>query len=676
MPATKTDPQELIGKRQVRTFAIDGDQAKRATSIDEEARTVELAFASEVKVERWFGTEILLCGAENVMLDRLNAGGALLCNHETDEQIGVVVRGSARTDPDRVCRATVKFSQRQAGLDEFQDVKDGIRSLVSTGYLIHEYTVDEDTETYTATRWEPLEVSLVSIAADIEGAGVDRGLDAGGIDRPPTANEIAKFKARAQALGLKVVDKEGAQPMANDDKEKQERERIAELPPAPPPEQRASAGAVVLASEIMELAKVIDAPGETLAQELARDAIAEGNTLAEFRQKVFEKRREREAATKTPVAKTGNVIDLTEREKKQFSIRNAILADYNMRMGQKDQECFELEISNEIEKRLGAIHSGYTRHGGVLIPTGIALRGGAEMQERRLAAQQVRAGLAAKTTGSGKELVFTEFGSFIELLRSKAMVIALGATVLPGLQGNVGFPRQIGAGTLTWGVENPGADVAESNLTLDQVVLSPKTAQSTTSYSRQLLAQSAIDVDGLVMDDLAAINALGIDKAAIDGVAPAPVGIYTASGVNSVAFGGTVTFDHLVQMETEVASDNADVGTMAYLCTPQVRGKAKVTPELIGTGFSQPIWRDGQVNGYRAEVTNQLAKNLGVATNEHEIIFGVWAQLLIGEWGVLEIITDPYAKKKQGMLEVTSFLLADVQPRHGESFCKGTGLIP
>jgi HK97 family phage major capsid protein len=289
---------------------------------------------------------------------------------------------------------------------------------------------------------------------------------------------------------------------------------------------------------------------------------------------------------------------------------------------------------------------------------------------------QLRAGLAAKTTNAGKELVFTEYGSFIEMLRNRAMVIALGATVLPGLQGNVGFPRQIGAGTLVWGVENPGVDVAESNLTLDQVVLSPKTAQSTTSYSRQLLAQSAIDVDGLVMDDLAAINALGIDKAAIDGVAPAPTGIYTANGVNSVAFGGTVTFDHLVQMETEVAADNADVGTMAYLATPSARGKAKVTPELIGTGFSQPIWRDGTVNGYRAEVTNQLAKNLGVGTNEHGIVFGVWSQLMIGEWGVLEIITDPYAKKKQGMIELTSFLLADVQLRHGESFCKGTGLIP
>jgi len=655
------DLNDLIGKRQERTYTIPADYEKRADVINEEARTVDLAFASETAIERWYGTEILRCDPASVMLERINSGGALLSDHNTRAQIGVVVPGTARTDGDRVCRATAKFSQRQAGADEFQDVKDGIRTQISVGYRVHEYLVNQDEETYTATRWEPLEISLVSIAADVVGSGIGRDLEAGRSDGP--AQEIADLKARALSLGLQITDPKtrGAQTMKDDEQENGNG-------------KPATAGAVLIAREIMELAGVIDAPGDTMAAEIARNAIAENKTLAEFRQMVFEKRRELEAANKTPPP-APNVIELTEREKKRFSIRAAILADVNMRMGQPDQNCFELEISGEIEKRLSSIHSGYERHGGVLIPTGIALRGGAEFMSRRAPVRQVRAGLDTKTPTTGQELVFKEYGSFIEMLRNRAMVIALGATVLPGLQGNVGFPRQIGAGTLTWGVENPGVDTAESNLTLDQVVLSPKTAQSTTSYSRQLLAQSAIDVDGLVMDDLAAINALGVDKAALTGTAPAPVGLYTANGVNSVGFAGTVTFDKVVQMETEVASDNADIGTMAYLATPQIRGKAKVTPELAALG-TYPIWRDGEMNGYRAEVTNQLPKTLGVGVNEHGLVFGVWSQLMIGEWGVLEIITDPYAKKKQGMIEVTSFLLADIQPRHPESFCKATGLIP
>jgi HK97 family phage major capsid protein len=644
----------LIGQRQERTFTINGPGDERG-AIDDGARTVELAFASETRIERWYGTEVLRCDPASVLLARLNAGGALLSDHDSRAQIGAVVPNSARADGDRVCRATVKFSQRQAGADEFQDVKDGIRTQVSVGYLVHEYTVDKytvdkDTETYTATKWEPLEISLVSIAADVIGSGVGRELEQPGPATPapaptPPPQSGQNFKREAATM---------------DDQK-------------PTPETPATVNEVGRATEIMELAKVIDAPGQTLAQDVARDAIAANKTLAEFRQMVFDKRREHEAATQTPVV-SAHAIELSEREKKQFSIRRAILADVRSREdGGREENCFELEVSNEIARRLP---NTLQRHGGILIPTTIALRGGPEILDRRAGRVQQRAGLDTKTATKGQELVFTEYGSFIELLRNRAMVIALGATVLPGLQGNVAFPRQTGAATLTWVAENPGADVAESNLLLDQVVLSPKTAQATTSYSRQLLNQAVLDVDGLVMDDLAQINALGIDLAALHGTgAPQPTGIYAASNVNSVAFGGSVTYQKLVDMETAISDDNADIGTMAYLATPAARGKGKVTPELSGQ-LSQAIWRGNEVNGYRAEVTNQLKKNLGAGTNEHGLIFGVWAQLMIGEWGVLEIITDPYAKKKQGMIEVTSFIMVDIQLRHGESFCKATGLIP
>jgi hypothetical protein len=79
------------------------------------------------------------------------------------------------------------------------------------------------------------------------------------------------------------------------------------------------------------------------------------------------------------------------------------------------------------------------------------------------------------------------------------------------------------------------------------------------------------------------------------------------------------------------------------------------------------------MNGYRAEASNQVSKTLG-GGSEHGIVFGVWSQLIVGEWGAVEIITDPYALKKQGMIEVTEFLMVDIALRYAEAFCKGTGL--
>jgi len=132
--------------------------------IDSEDRTVEICFATETPVSRFFGEEILMCRSGNVRLERLNNRGAFLFEHDPEKQIGAHL--SARIDPDNKCRALVKFSKSELGEQEFQDVRDGIRTLISVGYVVHKYEVDEANEVFTATDWEPLENSLVSIPVD------------------------------------------------------------------------------------------------------------------------------------------------------------------------------------------------------------------------------------------------------------------------------------------------------------------------------------------------------------------------------------------------------------------------------------------------------------------------------------------------------------------------------
>ena len=60
----------------------------------------------------------------------------------------------------------------------------------------------------------------------------------------------------------------------------------------------------------------------------------------------------------------------------------------------------------------------------------------------------------------------------------------------------------------------------------------------------------------------------------------------------------------------KISAANADIGTMAYLTTPEVRGKAKTTPQMANT-IGVAIWINGEMNGYRAEATNQMSKTLG-----------------------------------------------------------------
>ena len=162
---------------------IENVELKRTVSIvrqaiDEEARTVEIAFSSEEPYRRWFGDEILSHDKDAVDLSFLSSGRApFLADHNHTDVIGVIEK--AWIDKDRKGRALVRFGKSPRATEFFDDVVDGIRSNVSVGYVVKKWEVDEEPETpvYTAKKWCPLENSLVSIPADTS-VGVGRSAEA------------------------------------------------------------------------------------------------------------------------------------------------------------------------------------------------------------------------------------------------------------------------------------------------------------------------------------------------------------------------------------------------------------------------------------------------------------------------------------------------------------------
>lgn len=674
-------PEDIIGKPLV--YWLAGATTKRVAETDPQAeqpdirktREVSMVFSTDTPIRHWFGYVVLDHSKDAMMLDRLNSNGPYLRNHNWDAKLGKVLQ--AATDGHQGT-ATAKITRNPIGEEFINDFEDGLETGVSVGFFIHKMVLEEETDnevTYRATEWEPIEISDAFIPADV-GCNYIRELTGASAARFP---ELPPIEANSTANNSPAETET----------------RSAENPPVQPPAEPQPLTEVrtVKSMDQTQEQKIL-AYGQMMDEvEMARDFIAAEKTEAEFRTAVQEKRQKA-----SPQLDNGPVVDLNPKERQRYSVARAILADANIRAGKKDS-CFELEVSEDARTALASRAPNYKNMGGVVIPTGVALRGSeaaltaqrrgfdnlGAMAFRSMAREQQmlnllqRAGLDTLTDTSGQELVFTEQGTFIDLLRNKAMVIQLGATVLPGLVGNVAFPKQIGAGTFSWVAENSGSDTSESNLTLDQVTLSPKTGQTTTSYSRQLLAQSNVNVDGLVLADIALITGLGIDRAALHGLGSSnqPKGLYAQSGVNGVAFGGAITFAKVVECESSISAANADIGTMAYLTTPEIRGKAKTTQRFSSTD-GQGIWHNGEMNGYRAEATNQLSKVMNASAvsggSGHGFIFGVWSELLIGEWGALEIVTDPYRLKKQGMIEVTGFVMVDETVRYGEAFSKGTGL--
>jgi HK97 family phage major capsid protein len=350
-------------------------------------------------------------------------------------------------------------------------------------------------------------------------------------------------------------------------------------------------------------------------------------------------------------------VSMSEREEREYSVAKAIL------LSDSGENGFEREISDEIAKRLP---QGYKPAGGLFVPT-------------NLGQSQQRTALEASTSSLGGAAVFTQYGGMIDLLRNNAFVIQAGATVLPGLDAPVSFVKQLTPGVAYWVDEASGSDVTESNLTLGLVSLTPKTLQATQAFSRQLLVQArrVMQAEQMVRNDLARIHALAIDAAAIAGTGTLqPLGITKSTNVGTVtigAQGGVPTYDFLVDQEVQVRAGNV-AGELAYLTTPGIAGKLKKTQRFATTN-GEAVWTgdliNGRANGARAFATNQVPSNLTKGSQTticHAIIAGAFQNMIIGEFGAVEIITDPYSKKKQGLLEVTSFQMVDLNWRYDAAF--------
>jgi HK97 family phage major capsid protein/ATP-dependent Clp endopeptidase proteolytic subunit ClpP len=366
----------------------------------------------------------------------------------------------------------------------------------------------------------------------------------------------------------------------------------------------------------------------------------------------------------TPAAEAAAIVDMGK-EGKVYSYQKALLAAIEMREG-RQASGFEVEIHQEIAKKLP---QNYASKGGILVP----MRVGAKVDPRILNTVLTTGG-----TNTGAETVFQEYGEFIDLLRNMAAVTRMGARTLTDLRGPITFPKQTGASTAYWMGENPDNAVTQSNPTFGTVGMSPKTLQATGAVSRQLLVQSTPDVEGILRQDLAAVHALAWDLAALHGTGQdnQPSGIYVAADVNAKAMGGTPTFGKLVDMETEINKDNALLGNFGWLTTPGMAGKMRQTLESSTAG-ARWIWNgnvmDGDMIGYRAVSSNQASSTLGGGSNEHAMILGNWADLLIGMWAGLEIIVDPYTLADKGLVKMTSFQMVDIACRRGQSFAKATG---
>jgi len=515
---------------------------RRYLTIDDtkaDSDQLEFSFSSETPVTRYFGDEVLDHDREAVDLTRLNGGAApLLLNHDPDRILGIVER--AWIDERRRGMARITWATNDLARQVRKDVEAGVMPNISVGYSVLD--AEQDAGVMRVTRWQPIELSVVSIPADAS-IGVNRAL--------PTTTHTPMTYEPISPIGL--------------------------------------------------------------------------DPDAEYR-----------------------------REAEQFSIVRAAQGISSGR-GLSGREA---EVNQELEHRNGRRTQGF------FVPDN-------GWKKRTY---------VAGTASAGGNLIATDHlaTNFVEALRDRLAVAELGATFLGGLVGDVSIPKRTGTATAYWFGADDSDSVTESTGTIGTVTMTPKTVGALSKFSHLMNLQSTPDIEQLIRADFVALLADAIDTAAINGSGSSnqPTGILNTSGIGSVA-GGTnglaPTLDHLMDLKKEVAVDNADVASCGFLTNAKVEAVLSKLKDSQSQYLLSPYGTElgrSQIAGRRFEVSNNVPSNLskGTGTNLSAIVYGNFSDLLIGLYGTLEILVDPYTDFAKGTTGIRALQSIDIAVRHPESF--------
>lgn len=287
-----------------------------------------------------------------------------------------------------------------------------------------------------------------------------------------------------------------------------------------------------------------------------------------------------------------------------------------------------------------------------------------------------RRDLNATVFGQGGATIPTNVDpDVIPLLRNMSACERMGVRTISGLHGSVAIPRHVAASTANVVGEQTAAPT--STPALDQILLSPHRVTSVGQYSKQLVLQSSVDVDGFLREDLMKVVALKWDSLILNGQGGGePTGILNTIGIGSLIFGGTATWQQILNFEGNLSAANAlgvPGASIGWITSPSVKTRWKgVAKTGVGVTSVVPmfLWPelpvsqdgDGIVNGYRAAATNQILNNL--------VFFGNWADAFLGIWGdAFDIVIDPYKLAEQATIRIIVNTFGDVAIRRAQSFC-------
>ena len=321
----------------------------------------------------------------------------------------------------------------------------------------------------------------------------------------------------------------------------------------------------------------------------------------------------------------------------------------------------------QMEKRnfslLGAIRAVSENRSLDPIAQAVVLEGQAEMRNRSLSlVGQIQLPTAVEeraitVQSEGEDIVATNLMDVMGSLKAKNVLVQAGARVLENLTGDVQFPLSSSA-NCSW--EGETSETAATDMTFTHVKLSPKRLSCVVDVSKQFLLQDSASAERVIREEiLSAINSklektfLGAEQ----GTNTMPEGIFYNNGTPLTEVS---KFKDLTDLEAEVENANVD-GKVVYLLSSKAKG---VLRNMVkGDKTTNLVYENGAVDGTEALSTSNIA--------EKRFAYGDFSNVVIANWGNLDITVDPMTKAASGLVRLVVNFYCDVKVLRPETIKVG-----
>ena len=340
------------------------------------------------------------------------------------------------------------------------------------------------------------------------------------------------------------------------------------------------------------------------------------------------------ADTENEIRQLNQKLNKKETMKKEtFSLLKAVRAiANNQQLDERSQQVVNAGIA-EMRK------SGQSYSGQIILPV------------------EERADVQATVADHGQEIVAEDKLNILAPLRDKLVLSAAGANFMTGLVGNVSIPTYSGS-TVGWAGEVAAAKDGAG--TFGEVELSPKRLTAYVDISKQFLIQDSVSAEALLRKDIVDALSNKLEATilgAVAGDATKPAGLFAGVTADTAA----ITFADILKMEQTLEEKNVG-GNIKFIASPAAKAVLRTTA-VGGTKSDLRMLMEGnEIDGISTLVTNGMTSK--------GLILGNFNDLVIGQWGGIDLTVDPYTQAANGKIRLVVNAYFDAKPKSADSFVK------